>query len=73
MDSLTDEKPENTFDRKYKTIVRVNSRDNYLDMLDWIDSNSKGSVDVKYASHDKIDVAFENVNDALIFKIKYSV
>lgn len=73
MESLIEEKPENIFDRKYKTIVRVNSRDNYLEMVDWVDLNSKGSVEVRYASSNKIDVAFENSDDAIIFKIKYSV
>lgn len=71
-ESLIEEKP-NSFDRKYKTVVRVNSRDSYIEMLEWLNLNSIGSVDVKYASSDKIDVAFENRDDALIFKIKFSV
>lgn len=46
-----------------------------MSMLEWVNSNSYGAVDVWF--HDApvimIDIAFENIDDALVFKIKYSV
>jgi hypothetical protein len=63
------------FDKKYKTVVRCKSTPEYMSMLEWVNSNSYGAVDVWF--HDApvimIDVAFENIDDALVFKIKYSV
>jgi hypothetical protein len=45
-------------------------------MLDWVNKNSHGSVDASFNDTPDgmvIDLAFENQDDALIFKIKYSV
>ena len=73
--SSTEEKPKHVFHRKYKTIVSVNSTWSYLEMIDWVNKNSYGSVDVWFNDTPDgviIDVAFENVDDALVFKIKYS-
>jgi hypothetical protein len=70
-----EEKPKHVFDKKYKTIVSVKSSLAYVEMLDWVNKNSHGSVDVWFNDTPNgviIDLAFENQDDALIFKIKYS-
>lgn len=77
MESSTEEKPKHQFDKKYRTIVSVKSSPEYMEMLEWVDANSHGSVDVWFnapvlSDTIVIDVAFENLDDALIFKIKYS-
>lgn len=75
MESLIEEKPKHIFDKKYKTIVSVNSTWSYLEMIDWVNTNSHGSVDVWFNDTPDgviIDIAFENSDDALVFKIKYS-
>lgn len=77
-DSLIEEKPSHVFDKKYKTIVNVKSTAAYTEMLDWVDANSHGAVDVWFNApvllgNVIIDIAFEDPDDALVFKIKYSV
>ena len=77
MESSTEEKPKHRFDRKYKIVVRVKSTPNYMEMLEWVNSNSHGAVDVWFnapvlSDNIMIDIAFENSDDALVFKIKYS-
>jgi len=73
----TEEKPKSYIcRRKYKTVVTVKSRPEYMEMLEWVNSNSLGSVGVWFndsAEGPIIDVAFEDPDDALVFKIKYSV
>jgi hypothetical protein len=74
--SSTEEKPKHVFDKKYKVIVSVKSNPTYLEMLDWVNKNSHDSVDVWFNDTPNgiiIDVAFANPDDALIFKIKYSI
>ena len=47
-----------------------------MEMLEWINSNSHGSVEVWFndtADGIVIDIAFENSDDALVAKIKYSI
>ena len=64
------------FDEKYKTIIKYNYDPNYTEMLDWVNRNSKGSVDIKFdndSSKCALYLGFEEPDDALIFKIKYSV
>jgi hypothetical protein len=78
MESLIEEKPKHIFDKKYKTVISVKSRPDYLEMLDWVNLNSHGAVDVWFNApvllgNVIIDVAFEDPDDALIFKIKYSI
>jgi len=66
------------FDKKYKTIIRLEygPNFNYLETLDWIDRHSKDSVDIAVtgegAGSISIFYAFESSDDALVFKIKYS-
>jgi hypothetical protein len=68
--------PQPKFDKKYKTIIQLDYDHDYLDVMDWINIHSKDSVDVEVitSGFDVICVffAFENEDDALVFKIKYS-
>jgi len=76
------------FDKKYKVILECPIKVEYIaQMLDWINSSSQHSVDVKYSDYPnseawyapagiiranrKMYIAFEDETDALIFKIKY--
>lgn len=65
------------FDKKYKTIVSVDVKHNYQEMIYWLNDNTRGSVDIKL-DHDfkqkiKVYVGFENSDDALFFKIRFSI
>ena len=61
------------FDKKYQVVVEYQLQDEYVSIIDWLNTNSFGSVDIKivegrgYAMY----VAFEDPADALIFKIRY--
>lgn len=71
--STSDGEP--VFDKRYKEIVRQSYTPNYLDMLDWVNRNSNNSVEVKFNNtygHEGIYIGFENADDALLFKIRYS-
>lgn len=66
------------FDPKYKVVVRCDAGPTYLEMLEWVNKNSAGSVDVKFDigfgyGVEAVYLGFEDTDDALIFKIKYSV
>lgn len=64
------------FDNKYKVIIRFKSTPGYVGMLDWVNKNSIGSVDVWFTVEEDncfIDLAFENPSDATFFKIKFSL
>ena len=68
--------PVHKFDKKYKVVVSVRSTWSYLEMIHWTNSHSNGSVDVWFNDTPNgviIDVAFTDPDDALVFKIKYSV
>ena len=68
------------FDKKYKTVIRLDYGPNlnYLETLEWINTHSKDSVDVSVVGEGagngyiSIYYAFESSDDALVFKIKYS-
>lgn len=60
------------FDTKYKTIIKCIYSAEYLTMLEWIDQHSIGLVDVKVPGDGWIYFAFEDPDDALVFKIMYS-
>jgi hypothetical protein len=79
-DLLIEEKPEYTgpvFDKKYKIVIKCKFTDEYFKMVDWVNENSQGLVDIRFnAATNEIDtvfVAFEDLDDALVFKIKYSL
>jgi hypothetical protein len=73
------------FDKKYKIILQFKRDDRYLDMIEWVDKNSNGSVDMKrnfaldqlgpthLAAIQTIFIGFEKEDDATFFKIKYSI
>ncbi len=66
------------FDKKYKTIIRLEYglNFNYLETIDWVNRHSRDSVDIAVVGEGagpiSIYYAFENSDDALVFKIKYS-
>jgi len=71
---LIEERPKHTFDKKYKVVVNVKSTPSYTEMLDWVNSNSNGLVDVRFNDNGVVtDLAFTDPDDALVFKIKYSI
>jgi len=64
------------FDKKYSIIIKRNYQPGYIDMLEWVNLNSNNSVDVKFNNaygSEAIYIGFENSDDALFFKIKYSI
>lgn len=67
------------FDRKYKIIIKYyyGPRFNQQydeEMVNWIQTNSNGSVDLKISDKSQhYYIGFEDPDDALFFKIKYSV
>lgn len=59
------------FDPKYKTVLYVPPSGAYYEMMSWVNDNtSSRSADVKLVNHGMY-VAFEDKDDALIFKIKF--
>lgn len=66
------------FDKKYKIILKYDYTNRYIDMMDWVDKNSSGLVSTAVAEVTpdgvgEVYFAFENSDDALFFKIKYSI
>jgi hypothetical protein len=64
------------FDRKYKTVLKFETPPDFPLMIDWVESNSNGLVSIKFldgASKAYMFVGFENLDDALFFKIKFMV
>ena len=60
-----------TFDRKYISIVSFPTTAKDTEKMRWVNDNtSKRSVDVKFVGN-MVYMAFEDENDALIFKIRY--
>ena len=74
------------FADRFTTILQCDYDENSIEMLDWINRNSISGVEVKiyppermyFAQTAKIKkriiyIGFENTDDALFFKIKYSL
>ncbi len=66
------------FDPRYKIIIKFKCSPGYTEMLEWVDKNSAGSVDIKFdigfgSGIDTLYIGFERPDDATFFKIKYSV
>lgn len=66
------------FDKKYKTVVEVDHTAHITEMIYWLHENCNGSVDVVYSPDvvdepKKVFFGFENKDDALIFRIKFSL
>jgi hypothetical protein len=62
------------FDKLYKTVVTYEINENYYHLLEWLDRNSIGKVDIKLVQTKSMIafIGFEHSDDALIFKIRYS-
>jgi hypothetical protein len=61
------------FDTKYKVVVKYQYEHEYVSIIDWLNNHSSGSVDIKISEGRGYEmfVAFENPDDALVFKIRY--
>ena len=62
------------FDNKFKTVIERKYNDSSWEMVDWVNNNSKGDVDVKFITSENnslVYFAFENADDALYFGIKF--
>jgi hypothetical protein len=82
---LTEEKPENCFDKPYKVLIEYEISPEYLLALDWANTNTNGNVQVKILRSQKVGnswvvspvgddrafFAFEKSDDALFFRVKY--
>ena len=63
------------FDKKYKVVVKRLYTPGFLDMIEWVNLNSNGLVEVKFNNgygSEAIYIGFVDSDDALFFKIKYS-
>ena len=68
------------FDKKYKIIIKhAYGSDVDWDipydeeMINWLNNNSIGSIDLKFSENSRhYYIGFEDPDDALFFKIKYS-
>lgn len=63
------------FDRKYKTVleIEIGHESSYLDIVYWLDQNTKGQVEIKHEFGSKtMALGFENSDDALMFKLRFS-
>ena len=65
------------FDKKYKIIVKYTYGRNFIydcEMVDWLNTHSTGLVDLKIEPIlRQYYIAFEDIDDALVFKIRYSI
>jgi DNA polymerase III delta prime subunit len=62
------------FDKRYQKVIYFQYTDikSYIEIIDWVNKNTKQSVDIKQSSTlNSFYIAFEDVNDALMFRIKY--
>ena len=63
------------FDSKFKIIIKQLYKSDWLQMVEWVNSNSNGLVEVKFNNgygSEAIYIGFVDSDDALFFKIKYS-
>lgn len=63
-----------SFNNKFKTVIERKYNDSSWEMVDWVNNNSKGDVDVKFITSENnslVYFAFENADDALYFGIKF--
>ena len=72
VDNIKESKPE--FDSRYKKVIYYQYIDvkTYIEIIEWTNKNTKYSVDIKQSTTpNSFYIAFEDVNDALMFRIKY--
>jgi len=63
------------FDSKFKIVIKRSYHPGWVQMLEWVNSNSNGLVAVKFNNgygSEAIYIGFVDPDDALFFKIKYS-
>lgn len=63
------------FDSKFKIIIKQLYKSDWLQMVEWVNSNSNGLVEIKFNNgygSEAIYIGFVDPDDALFFKIKYS-
>jgi len=70
--------PVPVFDKKYKIIVKCKYTPLHAEMLEWVNNNSNGSVDVQCRGSfvtglEDAYFGFQESGDALFFKIKFSI
>ncbi len=71
--------PQELFDKKFKVIIKTKITNDYFDRLEWVNNHSNGAVEVRVigVTHslegEDVFFAFVDPDDALIFKIKYSI
>ena len=62
------------FPPEIKTVIIIEFDAIYPAIMDWIETNSNGYVLIKYDPHNNVmHIGFENTDDALFFKIKFTV
>lgn len=73
------------FDKSFKVLIDSDILPHHITVLDWINQNSKGNVQVRMFNtkqvsnnwvistdgHTRAFFAFEDIDDALVFRIKY--
>lgn len=68
--------PHVMFDERFKTVIKCEYSTDYPEMLFWLDQNTQNLVQVKFDDsygNESFYVGFESPDDALVFKIRYSV
>ena len=77
----------NCFDKNYKIILDRPMLHDHVEMIDWINKNSIGKVSIRlYSAYkmkqgwvispvgkSRVFIGFENLDDAIVFKLKYLI
>lgn len=60
------------FDSRFKVVLTCSvTSERYPGMLFWLDANSKAGIQIQPLDKSRFCVAFENPDDATLFKIKF--
>lgn len=73
------------FEKPYKVLIDSDIKPEHINVLDWLNQNTKGNVQVRIFNAQLVDqkwvisstgrtrvfFAFDNTDDALVFRIKY--
>ena len=60
------------FDSRFKVVLTCSvTSEQYPGMLLWLDANSKAGIQIKPLDLSRFCVAFEDADDATLFKIKF--
>ena len=60
------------FDKKYSIIIKCKYSVDHFELISWVNLNTRGAADVKIVP-EAVYIGFENSDDALFFKVKYSI